>query len=60
MWGSTVAAPVFREVALQTARILNIAPDKIPPQPKTVKTIKKKQPEATNTKSAKNVKKQNS
>lgn len=28
LWGSTVAAPVFREVALQTARILNIAPDK--------------------------------
>lgn len=29
LWGSTVAAPVFREVALQTARILNIPPDKI-------------------------------
>ena len=28
LWGSTVAAPVFREVALQTARIMNIAPDK--------------------------------
>ncbi|MDD3236636.1 MAG: penicillin-binding protein 2 [Candidatus Gastranaerophilales bacterium] len=28
VWGSTVAAPVFREVALQTARILNIPPDK--------------------------------
>ncbi|MBS4759892.1 MAG: penicillin-binding protein 2 [Clostridium sp.] len=28
LWGSTVAAPVFREVALQTARILNIPPDK--------------------------------
>jgi cell division protein FtsI/penicillin-binding protein 2 len=28
MWGSTVAAPVFKEVALQTARILNIVPDK--------------------------------
>lgn len=29
LWGSTVAAPVFREVALQTARIMNIAPNKI-------------------------------
>lgn len=29
LWGSTVAAPVFREVALQTARIMNIPPDKI-------------------------------
>ena len=28
LWGSTVAAPVFREVALQTARIMNITPDK--------------------------------
>ncbi len=28
LWGSTVAAPVFREVALQTARIMNIPPDK--------------------------------
>ncbi len=28
LWGSTVAAPVFKEVALQTARILNIPPDK--------------------------------
>ncbi len=60
IWGSTVAAPVFREVALQTARILNITPDKVPSQPKTVKAIKKKQPETTNTKPAKNVKKQNS
>jgi len=34
LWGSTVAAPVFREVALQTARIMNIAPDKT--------TVKKK------------------
>ena len=59
IWGSTVAAPVFREVALQTARILNITPDKVPSQPKTVKAIKKKQPETTNTKPAKNVKKQN-
>ncbi len=31
VWGSTVAAPVFREVALQTARIMNITPDKNPP-----------------------------
>lgn len=29
IWGSTVAAPIFREVALQSARILNIPPDKI-------------------------------
>lgn len=29
LWGSTVAAPVFREVALQTARIMNIVPDKV-------------------------------
>ena len=29
LWGSTVAAPVFREVALQTARIMNILPDKV-------------------------------
>ena len=28
LWGSTVAAPVFREVALQIARIMNIVPDK--------------------------------
>lgn len=34
LWGSTVAAPVFREIALQTARIMNIAPDK--------KTVKKR------------------
>lgn len=32
LWGSTVAAPVFREVALQTARIMNIAPDKQTPK----------------------------
>lgn len=31
IWGSTVAAPAFREVALQTARIMNITPDKNPP-----------------------------
>ncbi len=28
VWGNTVAGPVFKEVALQSARILNIAPDK--------------------------------
>ena len=28
VWGNTVAAPVFKEVALQCARILNIPPDK--------------------------------
>ena len=28
VWGSTVAAPIFREVAMQSARILNIPPDK--------------------------------
>lgn len=32
LWGSTVAAPVFREIALQTARIMNIAPDKQAPK----------------------------
>lgn len=31
VWGSTVAAPVFKEVALQTARIMNITPDKKAP-----------------------------
>ena len=29
IWGNTVAGPVFKEVATQTARILNIKPDKI-------------------------------
>lgn len=29
VWGSTVAAPVFKEVASQTARILNLKPDKV-------------------------------
>jgi cell division protein FtsI (penicillin-binding protein 3) len=28
VWGNTVAAPVFREVANQCARIMNIPPDK--------------------------------
>lgn len=29
IWGNTVAAPVWREVALQCARILNFKPDKV-------------------------------
>ncbi len=29
VWGNTVAAPVWREIALQCARILNLKPDKI-------------------------------
>ena len=29
VWGATVAAPVFKEVATQVVRILNIPPDKI-------------------------------
>ena len=29
IWGNTVAAPIFKEVATQTARILNIPPDKV-------------------------------
>jgi cell division protein FtsI (penicillin-binding protein 3) len=28
LYGNTVAAPIFREVALQVARIMNIPPDK--------------------------------
>ena len=30
IWGNTVAGPVFHEVAEQTARILDLKPDKIP------------------------------
>lgn len=30
VWGNTVAGPVFHEVAEQTARILDLKPDKIP------------------------------
>ncbi len=30
IWGNTVAGPVFKEVATQTARILNLKQDKIP------------------------------
>lgn len=32
VWGNTVAGPVFKEVAEQTARILDLKPDKIPAQ----------------------------
>lgn len=28
VWGSTIAAPVFKEIASQTARIMNLKPDK--------------------------------
>lgn len=31
VWGNTIAGPVFKEVAEQTARILDLKPDKIPP-----------------------------
>ena len=31
IWGNTVAGPVFHEVAEQTARILDLKPDKVPP-----------------------------
>ena len=30
VWGNTVAGPIFREVAEQSARILDLKPDKIP------------------------------
>lgn len=29
VWGSTIAAPVFKEIASQSARILNLKPDKL-------------------------------
>ncbi len=29
VWGNTIASPVFKEIALQVARILNIQPDKL-------------------------------
>lgn len=32
VWGNTVAGPIFKEVAEQTARILDLKPDKVPPQ----------------------------
>ncbi len=34
VWGNTVAGPVFREVAEQTARILDLKPDKVTAQNK--------------------------
>ena len=34
VWGNTVAAPVFHEVATQVARIMNLKPDKTPEQKK--------------------------
>lgn len=34
VWGNTVAGPVFHEVAEQTARILDIKPDKVVPEKK--------------------------
>ena len=33
VWGNTVAGPVFHEVAEQTARILDLKPDKVPTTP---------------------------
>ena len=38
VWGSTIAAPVFKEVALQSARIMGIAPDK--PIKNNIKTVR--------------------
>ncbi len=35
VWGNTVAGPVFHEVAEQTARILDLKPDKVPTPKKT-------------------------
>lgn len=32
VWGNTVAGPIFHEVAEQTARILDLKPDKVPAQ----------------------------
>ena len=32
VWGNTVAGPIFKEVAEQTARILDLKPDKVPTQ----------------------------
>lgn len=29
VWGSTVAAPIFKEISNQTARIMNLKPDKV-------------------------------
>lgn len=37
VWGNTVAGPIFHEVAEQTARILDLKPDKVPaPQNKKI------------------------
>lgn len=47
IWGSTVAAPIFREVALQTARILNIPPDKIIQQEVNKKPLPQKNKKQT-------------
>ena len=33
VWGNTVAGPIFHEVAEQTARILDLKPDKVPATP---------------------------
>lgn len=32
IWGNTIAAPVFKEISSQVARILNLKPDKITPK----------------------------
>lgn len=37
VWGSTVAAPIFKEIANQSARILNIKPDKAVVGPVNIK-----------------------
>ena len=37
VWGNTVAGPIFKGVAEQTARILDLKPDKIPAQTNTIK-----------------------
>lgn len=37
VWGNTIAGPVFHEVAEQTARILDLKPDKIQVTPKQTK-----------------------
>ena len=43
IWGSTVAAPIFREVALQSARILNLTPDKVSAKTNITKTTRANQ-----------------
>lgn len=37
VWGNTIAGPVFHEVAEQTARILDLKPDKVQVTPKQTK-----------------------